>query len=122
MIAFRCWYCGKRYLVAEDRIGERLKCSCLNLVKVPKKNHGYSRIKKPLDYFVELLVYGGGGALLGFGLFLLIVIRIPFLTRLSGRRWTACAILMLLGFLLGAFGGERGINWLGQKIREREQR
>jgi hypothetical protein len=29
--------------------------------------------------------------------------------------------LPLLGFLGGLFGGERGVNWVGRTIREREQ-
>jgi hypothetical protein len=26
-----------------------------------------------------------------------------------------------MGFLFGLFGGERGINWVGRVIREREE-
>ncbi len=122
MIAFRCWYCGKRYVVAETRIGEQLSCSCKNTLRIPKTNNGYCRIKKPVDYVVESLVYGGGGALLALGLFLLVVVRLPFTSRVAGgNRWAIAGVMMAVGFLLGTFGGERGVNWIGRKIREKEQ-
>jgi hypothetical protein len=37
MIAFRCWYCGKRYAVAEARVGEPLTCGCRHALRVPKR-------------------------------------------------------------------------------------
>ena len=67
MIAFRCWYCGKRYAVAEARVGERLTCTCRHPLRVPKRNGGNSRVKTATDWLVEVLVYGGGGAFLGGG-------------------------------------------------------
>jgi hypothetical protein len=27
---------------------------------------------------------------------------------------------ILVGFILGLLGGERGVNWIGRRIRERE--
>jgi hypothetical protein len=51
---------------------------------------------------------------------MLVVVRIP-LFRLGGR-WESIAALTLAGFVLGVLGGERGINWVGRLIREREER
>ena len=119
MILFRCWYCGKRYAVAETRAGERLTCSCKHLLKVPRHSGGRTKVLRPVDLLIESVVYGGGGALLGLGLGLLIVSRIPFF-RLGGR-WELVAGLTVAGFLLGTFGGERGVNWVGRLIRAREE-
>jgi hypothetical protein len=119
MILFRCWYCGKRYAVAEARVGERLTCSCKHLLRVPKTNGGRTKVLRPVDLLVESLVYGGGGALLGLGLGLLIVSRVPFFRLGGGGR--VIAGLTVAGFLAGTFGGERGVNWVGRMIREREE-
>ncbi len=78
MIQFRCWYCNKRYSVAEGRVGERLACTCENLLRVPKRSGGNSRVKTVLDWLIEITLYGGGGALLAFGLALLILSRWRF--------------------------------------------
>jgi hypothetical protein len=45
--------------------------------------------------------------------------EIVFLLRRTAYIMVAFAVI---GFLLGTLGGERGINWLGRLIREREQR
>jgi hypothetical protein len=119
MILFRCWYCGKRYAVAEGRVGERLTCSCRHRLKVPKESGGRTKVLRPVDLLVESVVYGGGGGLLGLGLGLLIVSRVP-LFRLAGR-WELIAALTAAGFLFGTFGGERGVNWVGRLIRAREE-
>ena len=126
MIAFRCWYCGKGYIVPERRVGERINCTCRHVLRVPKRDGGNSRVKTPTDWLVETVVYGGGGALLGCGLAFLILSQLP---RLMGRglvpleaAWALVGGLTLLGFLFGAFGGERGVNWVGRMIREREER
>ena len=119
MILFRCWYCGKKYGVADARVGERITCSCKHLLKVPKTTGGRSKVLRPVDLLIESVVYGGGGALLGLGLGLLIVSRIP-LFRLTGR-WELIAGLTIAGFLAGTLGGERGVNWVGRMIRSREE-
>src|SRR5262245_17184545 len=115
MILFRCWYCGKRYAVPEARIGERLTCSCKHLLKVPKASGGRTKVLRPVDLLIEGIVYGGGGALLGLGLGLLIVSRLPFF-RVGGGRWRMIVGLTIAGFVAGTFGGERGVNWVGQMI------
>ncbi len=121
MIDFRCWYCSKRYVVPERRIGERFDCACKNLLRVPKRNDGNCRVKKAADWLVEAVVYGGGGAFLGLGLGLLILSHWrPLVGLLDG--WVFVAGLAAVGFLAGLFGGERGVNWVGRRIRDRENR
>src|SRR5262245_10183435 len=98
MIQFRCWYCRRRYSLPESRIGERLTCSCTRRLRVPKRSGGSSRTKTAVDWLVEALVYGGGGALLGLGLALLVISQTPVF--LSGRLgWLLAAALTGLGFL-----------------------
>jgi hypothetical protein len=89
-------------------------------VRVPRRDGGNSRVKTAADWLIEALVYGGGGALLGFGLAVL------FLSQVRGfmmyqEEWVLVPALTLFGFLGGLLGGERGINWLGQFIRESER-
>jgi hypothetical protein len=116
VVQFRCWYCNKRYAVAEARVGEKLTCSCQRRLRVPRRTGGNCRHKTPVDWVVEWTVYGGGGALLGFGLALLILSKVPYRGGLlPGRRLIlACTAL---GFLLGALLGEAGVNWVGRLIR-----
>jgi hypothetical protein len=49
MINFRCWYCNRRYAVAEQRVGERLTCSCKSLLRVPRKSGGNCRVRTLTD-------------------------------------------------------------------------
>ena len=49
----------------------------------------------------------------------MIVSRIPFF-RVGGR-WETVAGLVVVGFLAGFLGGERGVNWVGRMIRSREE-
>jgi hypothetical protein len=120
MILFQCWYCSKKYAIAEDRIGTQIACSCKHQLKVPKKNGGRCKVRRPVDWAVEALVYGGGGALLGFGLAALIVSQAGRfgLMRLGSEIFIG---LTLFGFLFGLFGGEAGINFVGRLIRDREE-
>lgn len=120
MIQFRCWYCNKAFSMPEKRIGEELTCGCDRRLHVPKKSGGPCRVKTALDWVIEFTLYGGGGALLGLGLGILI------LTQLGGgglfmERWLMVAGLTVVGFLVGAFGGERGVNWIGGLIRGQER-
>jgi hypothetical protein len=120
MIDFRCCYCNRRFHMPAQRIGARFPCSCNNTLKVPRRSGGNCRVKTVVDWLVEMLVYGGGGALLGLGLALLIL-----------SQWRAALVhgglfliagLMLLGFIAGLLGGERGVTWLGHLIRDQENR
>lgn len=117
MIQFRCWYCNKCYAVADARARERFACSCGRRVRVPRRSGGSSRARSPTDWVVEVVVYGGCGALLGFGLGVLILSRIPIF-----RKTKELVIgLTVLGFLAGTLFGEAGLNWVGRRIREREE-
>ena len=120
MIQFRCWYCNKHYSRPEGAVGERHTCSCGRQVRVPRKSFGNSRSKTALDWLIEATVYGGGGALLGLGLGALILVPLARV-RLGGPGLVVLPTLTLLGFLIGLFGGERGINWIGRMIRGREE-
>jgi hypothetical protein len=117
MIKFRCWYCNKAYSVADDRTGERLTCTCKQRVKVPRRSGGSSRARTPVEWLVESLVYGGGGALLALAL-AFFAFPVPTL----GNRLWVLAGMTLGGFLLGALGGERAVNWIGRIVRDGEDR
>jgi hypothetical protein len=118
MIQFQCPRCGKSYSVIESRIGQRLTCSCGQFLKVPKRSGGRAGYRTWGDIGIEFVVYGGGGALLGFLLGVLIVAPFGFGIR---RFWGVILAVTLAGFLIGGLGGERGITWIGKKIRERER-
>lgn len=119
MIQFRCWYCNRRYLKEERRIGERFTCFCKRLVRVPKNNNGNCRVLTWGDWLAETVVYAFGSALLAFLLGLIILSQwYPAVPRY--RKWYLVAALTLAGFLAGLFGGERTLNWLGRKIRDWE--
>jgi hypothetical protein len=119
MIQFRCWYCHRKYAKPEPEIGKTLTCSCKNLLRVPTANGGKCRVKTIGDWIVEAIVCGGGGAVLGFGLALLIVSRLIFFGWTL--RWMLLLGLPLLGFLGGLLFGERAIDFFGDMIRQRER-
>lgn len=118
MIDFRCWYCNRRYAVPEKRIGQQIACTCQRRLRVPRRSGGSSRVRSLADWCVEILVYGGGGGLLGF------FVAIATVPRISVRseNWILIAGLTVAGFLVGALGGERGINWIGRRLRGWEER
>ena len=76
-----------------------------------------SRARPPGEWLIEFVIYGFGGAVLGFllGLLMLRAVR-----GTSGVLMVAG--LTVAGFLLGGFGGEPAVNWVGRMIREREER
>ena len=116
MIHFRCWYCKRAIVRPEEQAGSRFACSCGRRAKVPRRSGGSSKVRSLTDWFVEALVYGGAGALVGFALSVAIFSRIPLF-----RRPIEVTIAMTaFGLLVGTLFGERGINWLGQKLRDRE--
>src|SRR5262249_18605859 len=122
LIYFRCWYCDRGFSMPPERAGEVLTCSsCRHRLRVPRTTGGNSRSRSLTDFIVEAVVYGGGGALLGFGAGLVP----PCQSRVGlipGRPRLFILGLTLTGFLIGLFGGERGINWLGRLLRERTDR
>lgn len=119
-ISFRCWYCNRGFLVEAGRVGEVLRCGCGHRVRVPRQSGGRSRYRSATDWLVEGLVYGVGGAMLGFGLAVALAgqfLPIP----VPGVRRLVLAGLTTAGFLAGLFGGEPAINWMGRRIRERSE-
>jgi hypothetical protein len=121
MIQFRCWYCNRRYLKSEEQTGQCFPCSCKHPLRVPKHNDGNCRVKNGTDRLVEAVVYGGGGGLLGFGLGVVILSQARGVMQYP-LGWFVVTGLTLFGFLGGLLGGEAGVNWVGQMIREREKR
>jgi hypothetical protein len=118
MIQFRCWYCNKHFSRPETAVGERFECACGRLLRVPRADFGNSRAKTLTDWVIEAVVYGGGGGLLGFGLGVVLCAGVARVFRSSA--YVLIPGLTLTGFLIGLFGGERGINWIGRMIRDSE--
>jgi hypothetical protein len=116
VIQFRCWFCNRAYLKPDEQAGAKFECGCGHRAKVPKRSGGSSKTRSLLDWLVESLVYGGTGALIGFVLSIMIFSRIPLVRRPS----EAVAAFTAFGLLVGVLFGERGINWIGQKLRDRE--
>jgi hypothetical protein len=123
MIQFRCWYCNRRFAKSEDQIGQSLVCSCKQRLRVPKKSGGSSRNRTVGEWAIEFAVYGGGGGILGFFLAIVILSQMArFRFGLGIGGWGLVLTLTAIGLILGGFGGERGINWIGRQIRNREDR
>ncbi|AWM40267.1 hypothetical protein GobsT_12730 [Gemmata obscuriglobus] len=116
MIHFRCWFCNRAFVKPDEQVGARFECGCGRRVKVPKRSGGASRSLSPLDRLLEALVYGGAGALIGFALSVAVLSRLVVFRRPA----EVIAAATVLGFVTGTVFGERGINWLGQKLRDRE--
>ncbi len=112
MIEFRCWYCNKKYVKRNDRIAERFKCTCEHVLRVPRRSGGRCRVKSPVDWLVEAVVYGGGGAVVGFVLALICISRF----RIGYFSDSVMLIpgLTLAGFVVGLVGGERGLELIGR--------
>lgn len=120
-IHYRCWYCNRGYAAEPARVGEVRACACGQRLRVPRRSGGSSRARTAVDWLVEGLVYGTGGAALGFGLAVgvagqFLVVPVP------GARRTLIAGLTVAGFLAGLFGGEPAVNWLGRTLRDRADR
>jgi len=118
MIEFRCWYCNRRYKIGKDRIGEKILCSCKNPLRVPKHSGGHCRVRTPLDWALEITLYGFGGAIILF-LAVLVIMRFVFYFLDVEAIGLCLAGSAIAGFLIGAFGGERAIDALGQWARDK---
>src|SRR5436190_16577221 len=116
MIQFRCWKCHRKYAKAAAAAGERFICTCENILRVPKRSGGNCRVKTMTDRLVEAFVCGGGGALLGFGLAVVIMSRLPV------RSAFVIAAMTIAGGLAGFLCGERAIDWIGKLIRDNGRR
>ncbi len=89
-------------------------------IRVPKRSGGNCRVRTLGDWLIEMVLCGGGGAFLGACLAVVIISRFRFLISPDLGGGYLVAGLTLLGFLAGTFGGVRGIEWIGRKIRDRE--
>jgi hypothetical protein len=118
MIRFRCWYCNRKYAVPECRAGQRITCNCQHLLRLPKRSGGSCKVKTLTDWLIEAVVYGGGGAGLGFLLSLAILTRAYFITLRA--ELALIGVCTLIGFLAGTFGGESGVNLIGGMIRQHQ--
>jgi hypothetical protein len=119
LINFRCWKCRRKYAKSSEKIGTQFTCSCDYVLRVPKTDGGNSRVKTVADYVVEAALCGGGGALLGFCLAVFILSR----SWLVGRWWSLVFVAgSTIGCgLIGFFGGEHAIDYIGDMIRQEEQ-
>jgi hypothetical protein len=116
MISFRCWFCNRGFLKPSEQAGAKFECSCGRRVRVPRHSGGSSKALSLTDWLLEALIYGGACALIGFALSIAIFARLPFV-----RRPIEIVIAFtLFGLAVGTIFGERGINWIGQKLRDRE--
>jgi hypothetical protein len=116
MIRYRCWFCNRAYLTPFARAGTRFRCSCGRPVRVPRRSGRSSKGFSLGDWLIESLVYGAAGALIGFGLWFAIFGRVPVVRRRS----ELLIGLTVAGLLAGVLFGERGIDWLGRRLRDRE--
>jgi cell division protein FtsX len=101
-----------------SRQNQRYDCSCGRTLKIPKRSGGSSRAWTATDYLVECFVYGGGGAIIGCALGVLIAMRLP--VPVGKPTKYIVATFAVLGLLVGAVGGEPAINWIGRWLRDRE--
>jgi hypothetical protein len=109
-------------------IGKTIHCSCGSDLRVPRYSGGKCRIKTLTDWAVEAVVYGGGGGFLGAGVGLLLSMGVFGIGVGYGGSSTGMGVFILswgligglacLGFLVGLFFGERGINFIGRLIRK----
>src|SRR5262245_4946211 len=125
MIEFRCWYCNRKHSMPQSLIGKQFRCRCKSDLRVPRYSGGKCRVKTLADWAVEAVVYGGGGALLGAWLGLLVFSLVLYGLHGAAAEfflggWILIGGLAVVGFLFGVIFGERGINWIGRLIRRVE--
>lgn len=116
MIRFRCWKCHRKYSKADEKIGRTFTCSCTYTVRVPKVDNGNCRVKTLGDRLVEAIVCGGGCAFLGFCFAVVVLGRMQLFVS-----WQFVAAWTIGGGLAGIVMGERAIDFIGDRIRERER-
>jgi hypothetical protein len=117
LIRFRCWYCNRKHVAGWDQVGEKRVCHCGERYRVPRNPGDIAwRDKSLLDRLLELAIYGTGSALLC-GLPALAI-----LARVRPCGYLAAGVILattiFIGFTIGALFGERGINWIGSRLRK----
>jgi hypothetical protein len=124
MIHFRCPCCNRRYEVPAKKIGEKQLCVCGEMIRVPAYSGGSARYRTPGERLIEIVVYGCGGAILLFCLGLMPVYALGRWFALANPftllGWRSVLSVAAAGFLIGALGGEKGIDWIGRKIRDHD--
>ena len=117
LIRFRCWYCNRKHTAGWDMVGDRRVCNCGERYRVPRRDGVSKRDKTVLDWFLEFVIYGGGGA------FLAGLLGFAVASRMRGSGWQPRVFIIAgfasVGFLIGALFGERGINSIGELFDNR---
>ena len=115
-IRFRCWYCNRKHVAGWDTVGDCRVCNCGERYRVPRRDGVSKRAKTVLDWILEFVIYGGGGA------FLCGLLGFAIAARVRGN-WEVRVMIIggmtLGGFLIGALFGERGINVIGALFDDR---
>jgi hypothetical protein len=116
-IRFRCWYCNRKHVAGWDQVGDRRVCNCGQRYRVPRRDGISKGAKTVLDWILEFVIYGGGGA------FLCGLLGFAITSRLRSRHWETYLLVIggaaSVGFLVGALFGERGINRIGELFDDR---
>jgi hypothetical protein len=118
MILFRCWFCNRAFTRPDEEVGIRFLCKCGRHARVPRRSGGSSKAWTLTDWLIETVVYGGCGAVVGFGLGVLMVGEFPAFRR----SFEILGGMTLAGLLVGVLFGEAGLNWIGRQLRDRENR
>ena len=120
-VHFRCWYCNRMLAAGFDQVGDRRVCNCGQRYRVPRRDGISRRDRGLLDWFLEFIVYGLGGGLLGL---LLGFVMFRFTRWGLGGGSSRLLLVMapaIVGFLAGGLFGERGVNWIGSHLRNLEE-
>jgi hypothetical protein len=122
MIDFRCWYCNRLHNRRLADVGKEFSCSCECRLRVPSESGGNCRVTTIADVLATTAVYGGGGAVLGLGLALVLLASLRYATWFTPVEFDLAVLLglPLVGGAVGTLFGERGINWIGRLIRDHE--
>ena len=101
-IRFKCPDCLRHYKSTPERVGEKLLCTCGRELSVPAESEPPDR-KTLFDRILAFVLFGLCGAFFG----LLIGLCIALSIRHRDNFVPIVGSAILIGFLLGAFGGER---------------
>ena len=101
-IRFQCPDCSRHFKSTPERVGENFHCSCGRFLSVPAESEQPDR-KTLFDRILAFVLFGLCGAFFG----LLIGLCIALSIRHRDNFVPIVGSAILIGFLLGAFGGER---------------
>jgi hypothetical protein len=118
VIRFRCWYCNRKHIAERDRIGEQRTCNCGERYRVPRRSGVSDRDRSVVDFLLEFVLYGlAGGVMCAFVGFV-IYARTRILPGVEGLVFLV-AVPGLVGFLIGGFFGERGVEAIRSYFADR---